>query len=104
MAMAPYDLLRTFGGALFLLGALICVANILTTFRQRRAREEVQDRPIHATMAAEERDAEAALQPGKLSMGLVAGIIVAASTGGIVEIAPLFTIQRTVEIPADLRR
>lgn len=36
-------------------------------------------------------------------MGLVAGIIVAASTGGIVEIAPLFTIQRTVEIPADLR-
>ncbi|WP_449045737.1 cbb3-type cytochrome c oxidase subunit II [Paracoccus versutus] len=63
----------------------------------------MQDRPIHATMAAEERDAEAALQPGKLSMGLVAGIIVAASTGGIVEIAPLFTIQRTVEIPADLR-
>ena len=29
MAMAPYDLLRTFGGALFLLGALICVANTL---------------------------------------------------------------------------
>lgn len=99
MAMAPYDLLRTFGGALFLLGVLICVANTLATFRQRRAREQV-----HATMAAEERDAEAALQPEKLSMGLVARIIVAASTGGIVEIAPLFTIQRTVEIPADLRR
>ncbi|SFY45005.1 hypothetical protein SAMN04244548_05118 [Paracoccus pantotrophus] len=29
MAMAPYDLLRTFGGALFLLGVLICVANTL---------------------------------------------------------------------------
>ncbi|MCJ1902884.1 MULTISPECIES: hypothetical protein [Paracoccus] len=40
----------------------------------------------------------------KLSMGLVAGIIVAASTGGLVEIAPLFTIQHTVEIPEDLRR
>lgn len=39
----------------------------------------------------------------KLSMGLVGAIIVAASIGGIVEIAPLFTIDDTVEIPADLR-
>lgn len=39
----------------------------------------------------------------KLSMGLVAAIIVAASIGGIVEIAPLFTIDETVELPADLR-
>ena len=39
----------------------------------------------------------------KLSIGLVVGIIVAASVGGIVEIAPLFTIRRTVEIPEDLR-
>jgi cytochrome c oxidase cbb3-type subunit 2 len=39
----------------------------------------------------------------KLSMGLVAAIILAASVGGIVEIAPLFTIDETVEIPADLR-
>ncbi|MCL7466559.1 cytochrome-c oxidase, cbb3-type subunit II [Phaeovulum sp. NW3] len=39
----------------------------------------------------------------KLSMGLVGAIILAASVGGIVEIAPLFTIDETVEIPADLR-
>lgn len=39
----------------------------------------------------------------KISMGLVAGIIVAASIGGIVEIAPLFTIDETVELPDDLR-
>ena len=39
----------------------------------------------------------------KLSVGLVVGIIVAASVGGIVEIAPLFTIDETVEIPDDLR-
>ena len=39
----------------------------------------------------------------KLSMGLVAGIIVAASIGGIVEIAPLFTIDETVALPDDLR-
>lgn len=39
----------------------------------------------------------------KVSMGLVAAIIVIASIGGIVEIAPLFTIDETVEIPDDLR-
>lgn len=39
----------------------------------------------------------------KVSMGLVAGIIFAASIGGIVEIAPLFTIDETVELPDDLR-
>lgn len=39
----------------------------------------------------------------KWSMGLVAAIIVVASIGGIVEIAPLFTIDETVEIPDDLR-
>lgn len=39
----------------------------------------------------------------KVSMGLVAAIIFAASVGGIVEIAPLFTIDETVELPDDLR-
>lgn len=39
----------------------------------------------------------------KISMGLVAAIIVVASIGGIVEIAPLFTIDETVELPDDLR-
>ncbi len=39
----------------------------------------------------------------KLSMGLVGAIIAVASVGGIVEIAPLFTIEETVEIPDDMR-
>ncbi len=39
----------------------------------------------------------------KVSMGLVAGIIFAASIGGIVEIAPLFMIEETIEIPEDMR-
>ena len=39
----------------------------------------------------------------KVSMGLVTAIIVAASIGGIVEIAPLFTIDETVALPDDLR-
>lgn len=39
----------------------------------------------------------------KISMGLVAAIFVAASIGGAVEIAPLFTIHETVAIPDDMR-
>ena len=39
----------------------------------------------------------------KVSMGLVVAIIVAASIGGLVEIAPLFTIDKTVDIPEDMR-
>ena len=39
----------------------------------------------------------------KMSMGLVVAIIVAASIGGIVEIAPLFTIDETIALPDDLR-
>lgn len=39
----------------------------------------------------------------KVSVGFVAAIIVAASIGGLVEIAPLFTIDETVELPDDLR-
>jgi len=39
----------------------------------------------------------------KVSMGLVGAIAVVASIGGIVEIAPLFTIEQTVEIPDDMR-
>jgi len=39
----------------------------------------------------------------KITMGLVGAIIAVASVGGLVEIAPLFTIEETVEIPDDLR-
>lgn len=39
----------------------------------------------------------------KVSMGLVAAIMIAASIGGIVEIVPLFTINETVDVPDDLR-
>jgi cytochrome c oxidase cbb3-type subunit II len=39
----------------------------------------------------------------RYSIGLVLGIIVAASVGGAIEIAPLFTIDETVEEVADMR-
>jgi len=37
------------------------------------------------------------------TMGLVAGIIIVASVGGLIEIAPLFTIHQTVEDAPDMR-
>ena len=39
----------------------------------------------------------------RYSMGLTLGIIVAASIGGFIEIAPLFTIDETVEEAPDMR-
>lgn len=39
----------------------------------------------------------------RVSIGLVVAIIGVASIGGIVEIAPLFTIDETVEVPDDMR-
>ena len=39
----------------------------------------------------------------KSAIGFILAIVAVASIGGAVEIAPLFTIEETVEIPADLR-
>ena len=39
----------------------------------------------------------------KVSMALVGAIIAVASVGGLAEIAPLFTIEETVDIPDDMR-
>lgn len=39
----------------------------------------------------------------RISMGLVAAIIGVASVGGIVEIAPLFVMEETIALPADMR-
>lgn len=51
-AMAPYYLLRAFGGALFLTGAIICALNCRATMRAPQARIDASDRPL-APVAAE---------------------------------------------------
>jgi len=48
-AMAPYYLLRTIGGALFLTGAVICAWNCRSTMRA--ATGEATDRPLVAQPA-----------------------------------------------------
>lgn len=50
-AMAPYYLLRTMGGALFLTGAIICVFNCRATMRAAPRGVEAADRPLLAEPA-----------------------------------------------------
>jgi cytochrome c oxidase cbb3-type subunit 1 len=45
-AMAPYYLMRTIGGALFLAGAITCTLNCRATLRQATGRVEAHDRPL----------------------------------------------------------
>ena len=45
-AMAPYYLMRTVGGALFLTGAVICALNCRATMRFAPAGAAAQDRPL----------------------------------------------------------
>lgn len=56
IAMAPYYLLRTIGGAMFLTGAVLCCINSWGTFRQAPTRDLSYDKPLIRTpapMAAE---------------------------------------------------
>ncbi len=50
-AMAPYYLLRTIGGLLFLTGAAICALNCLATIRKAPAGASAADRPLFAQPA-----------------------------------------------------
>src|SRR5690606_27902802 len=51
IAMAPYYLLRTIGGAMFLAGAVICLLNCRATFAMARAGSGAPDRPLVAQPA-----------------------------------------------------
>lgn len=46
VAMAPYYLLRTLGGTLFLAGAVICTINCVATMRATRLPEAASERPL----------------------------------------------------------
>ncbi|MBS0564849.1 MAG: cytochrome-c oxidase, cbb3-type subunit I [Proteobacteria bacterium] len=45
-AMAPFYLLRTIGGALFLTGVVICTLNCRATMRSAGQRQDARDRPL----------------------------------------------------------
>ena len=109
VAMYPYYIARAFGGLLFLLGAIVGCYNIWMTVRavplaaRQESRRAGSSPPLRR---ARENDAMPELFHRKLersAIGFVIAIIAAASVGGIVEIAPLFTIDETVEDAPDMR-
>ena len=112
VAMRPYYIARAIGGLFFLIGAIVGCYNIWMTIRTapRTAGEVVADRHDAVLGSA------SALRPAgvtqmfglhyrleRKAIGLVLAIIGVASIGGIVEIAPLFTIRQTVEDAPDMR-
>ena len=46
MAMAPYYVVRTLGGAMFLTGAIICIVNSIATMRSAPIVARSGDRPL----------------------------------------------------------
>ena len=106
VAMYPYYIARAFGGLLFLLGTLVGCYNIWMTVRARAARCGARSRHARARLPCRENERMPELFHRKLersAIGFVIAIIAAASVGGIVEIAPLFTIDETVEEAPDMR-
>ena len=113
VAMYPYYIARAFGGLLFLLGAIVACLQHLDDGPRRAATAgrrpadragpalaaRRRSRPRRSEIMAElfHRKIE------RTAIGFVIAIIAAASVGGIVEIAPLFTIHETVEDAPDMR-
>ena len=111
VAMHPYYIARAIGGLLFLVGAVVGCYNIWMTIRtapqrRRRSRLRTPD-PVSRAAAASARGVGRMFgfhyRLERKAIGLVLAIIGVASIGGIVEIAPLFTIHQTVEDAPDMR-
>ena len=107
VAMYPYYIARAFGGLLFLLGTVVGCYNIWMTVRSvPLAVGTAGGHARRPRSPCRENDAMPELFHRKLersAIGFVIAIIAAASVGGIVEIAPLFTIDETVEKAPDMR-
>ena len=111
VAMHPYYVARTLGGLLFLIGTMIGCYNIWMTIRTASAGGAATgagtaDRCRCARLAARGVTQHAFGLHYRLerkATWFVLAIIAAASVGGIVEIAPLFTIHQTVEDAPQMR-
>ena len=113
VAMHPYYIARAVGGLLFLIGAIVGCYNIWMTIRTAPHGSRLKprsDRP-EPLCSAPRRPAAGRVSRmfglhyrlERKAIGLVLAIIGVASIGGIVEIAPLFTIHQTVEDAPDMR-
>ena len=111
LAMHPYYIARAFGGLLFLLGAVVGLLQYLDDGAPRAPVRGKTGRPARrpgSRPAPRPRRSEADARTfhrklERTAIGFMLAIIAAASVGGIVEIAPLFTIDETVEEAPDMR-
>ena len=114
VAMHPYYIARAVGGLLFLIGALVGCYNIWMTVRVVPARPAAEpvDRLSRADRAGSARPSAGGVKQHvqDFTTGWKARRSVSrspsswsSSIGGIVEIAPLFTIHQTVEDAPDMR-
>ena len=105
--MYPYYIARAFGGLLFLIGTLVGCYNIWMTVRVRAARCGAGSgharRRLPPCRGNDEMPELFHRKLERSAIGFLIAIIAAASVGGIVEIAPLFTIDETVEKAPDMR-
>ena len=102
-AMKPYYIIRAIGGLLFVIGALIMAYNVWRTIRGDEP-VDVADQPRVAAApglrtAAGGMRGEAMKHEvfEKNSILLLIGILVVVSIGGLVQIAPLFWVESTIE-------
>ena len=112
VAMHPYYIARAVGGLLFLIGALVGCYNIWMTIRTCRSAGRPTDCRSSRPGARRRCRASTGGVTGMFNLhyrlerktiGFVLAIIGVASIGGVVEIAPLFTIHQTVEDAPDMR-
>ncbi len=102
-AMHPYYLIRALGGALYLAGALIMAFNVSMTIRGDQRDEE----PIGGRNARPAARGIRTHEPCRCSTSthliernatlLLVGSLLVVTIGGIVEIAPLFYLENTIE-------
>ena len=107
VAMHPYYIARAFGGLLFLIGALRRLLQHLDDGAHARATSRpTSSRPCPYAARAGGVAARCSAPTTSSSASRSASrsaIIVVASIGGLIEIAPLFTIDETVEDDPDMR-
>ena len=101
--MYPYYVARAIGGSLFLLDSWLL--QHLDDHQRACRRDGTSGTNLSPSASARGID-DAVRTHYRLernSMAMVIGIIIAASIGGLVEIAPLFTIDETVETDPNMR-
>ena len=113
VAMHPYYIARAIGGLLFLIGALVGCYNIWMTIRTAPhggaeptadcTRADGLRRARPPARRSERACSDSTTGSNARRSASCLAIIVVASIGGIVEIAPLFTIHQTVEDAPDMR-